>query len=149
LAELGGPSWTHDPLVEFDDLFNRIGRLLESSVGFGPQAGRMAWAPLVDMSETDQAYVVEVDLPGVKSEDIDIEINERELVITGEIKESEREGVLRRSTRRTGQFEYRALLPTDVKSENISANLADGVLKVTIPKAEPAKSRHIEISSGS
>jgi HSP20 family protein len=133
--------------MEFDDLFNRIGRLLESTVGAGPAAERVAWAPLADVSEADEAYLVEADLPGVRREDIDVEISERELVITGELKERERKGVLRRGTRRTGRFEYRALLPSEVKAEDISATLTDGVLTVTVPKAEAAKPRHIEIAS--
>ncbi|WP_333482348.1 Hsp20/alpha crystallin family protein [Streptomyces sp. RPT161] len=70
----------------------------------------------------------------------------RELPITGEHKEREREGVLRRSTRRTGRFEYRALLPADAKAEEIEATLSEGWLTVTIPKAQAAKPRHIEIS---
>jgi HSP20 family protein len=146
LAELGVPGWARDPIAEFDDLFNRMGRLLESAVG--PAAERMAWAPLADMYETDDGYVVEADLPGVKRDDIDVEINERELVVTGELKEREREGVLRRGTRRTGRFEYRVMLPTDVKTEEISATLTEGVLTLAVPKAEPAKARHIEITSG-
>jgi HSP20 family protein len=145
LAELGVPGWGRDPIAEFDDLFNRMGRLLESTVG--PAAERTAWAPLADMYETDDGYVVEADLPGVKRDDVDVEINERELVVTGELKEREREGALRRGTRRTGRFEYRVLLPTDIKAEEISATLAEGVLTLTVPKAEPAKSRHIEITS--
>lgn len=144
-AGLGVPGWARDPVAEFDDLFNRMGRLLESTVG---PAEKVAWAPLADMCETEDAYVVEADLAGAKRDDIDVEISERELVVTGEIKEREREGVLRRGTRRTGRFEYRVLLPADVKAGAISATLADGVLTVTVPKAEPAKARHIEITSG-
>ncbi|WP_420856295.1 Hsp20/alpha crystallin family protein [Streptomyces malaysiense] len=75
-----------------------------------------------------------------------MEPRERELRTTGEYKEREREGVLRRSTRRTGRFEYRALLPADVKAEEITATLADGVLTVTVPKAQAAKPHHIEIT---
>lgn len=127
--------------AEFDDLFERMTHLLESAA---PAAG--VWAPLADMHETDTAYVIEAELPGIKREDIDVEINERELRITGEYKEREREGVLRRGTRRTGRFEYRVLLPTDVKAEGVEATLADGLLTVTIPKAQAAKPRHIEIS---
>ncbi|MEV8562010.1 Hsp20/alpha crystallin family protein [Streptomyces sp. NPDC051917] len=69
------------------------------------------FSPLADLQESGETYVVEAELPGIKREDIDVEVSERELCITGEYKEREREGVLRRSTRRTGRFEYRALLP--------------------------------------
>ncbi|MEU9124975.1 Hsp20/alpha crystallin family protein [Streptomyces sp. NPDC048506] len=82
-------------------------------------------------------------LPGVKREDVGIEVSERELCITGELKE--REGVLRRATRRAGRFEYRALLPTEVRTEDVHASLVDGILTVTIPKTQAAKPRHIEI----
>jgi HSP20 family protein len=58
--------------------------------------------------------------------------------------EREREGVLRRSARRTGRFEYQTLLP--VKAEEVSATLHEGVLTVTVPKAQATKPRHIEIT---
>ncbi|WP_345034156.1 Hsp20/alpha crystallin family protein [Streptomyces sannanensis] len=122
-----------------------MSRLLESAAM--PAMGEaMAWAPLADVRETDDAYVVECELPGIKREDIDVEVGERELTITGELKEGERSGTLRRSTRRSGCFEYRALLPTEVKSFDVSATLADGVLTVTMPKAQAAKPRHVEVT---
>lgn len=143
------PGW-RDPLSEFDDLFNRIGHLLESTVGGGlaAVAEGAAWSPLADVSETDEAYTVEIDLPGVDREDIDLEISDRELIIKGEIRQREREGVLRRKARRSGRFEYRALLPNEVDPERISAKLHNGVLTVTVPKAQAAKPRHIEIAAG-
>ncbi|MGW0738215.1 Hsp20/alpha crystallin family protein [Streptomyces sp. NPDC002851] len=58
----------------------------------------------------------------------------------------QREGVLRRSTRRTGCFEYRAALPADVKADEVSATLHDGVLTVTVPKAQATRPRHIKIT---
>jgi HSP20 family protein len=141
------PGW-RDPLTEFQDLFGQISHLLETTVGGVPVTER-AWAPPADLAETDEAYEVDIELPGAKSEDIDIEINERELVVTGEVKERERKGALRRSTRRMGRFEFRAALPGEVVSENVSAKLADGILSVTVPKVQAAKPRHIQISSGS
>jgi HSP20 family protein len=125
-------------------LFERMNHLLET-VGTTPVAAGV-WAPAADMHETDDAYLVEAELPGVRRQDIDVEVGERELHITGELKERERKGVLRHSTRRTGSFEYRALLPVDVKPEEITARLADGVLTVTIPKAQTARPKHIEIT---
>ncbi|MFF4568221.1 Hsp20/alpha crystallin family protein [Streptomyces sp. NPDC001410] len=136
-------SWSEPIAAEFNELFERMNRFLEAA-GVTPAVG--TWAPLADLQETDDAYVVEAELPGIKREDIDVEISEHELCITGEYKEREREGVLRRSTRRAGRFEYRALLPSDAKAEEITATLADGVLTVTVPKAQEAKPRHIEIT---
>ncbi|MEV6297477.1 Hsp20/alpha crystallin family protein [Streptomyces sp. NPDC051896] len=150
LAERRFPGWGTDPLAEFNDLIGRMGTLLESTMGgaMGSMTEGMAWSPLADLSETDDAYLVEVEVPGVKREDLDIEMTERELTITGEFKERERTGMLRRSTRRTGRFEYRAALPGDISPENVEATLDNGVLTVKVPKAEAAKSRRIEITSG-
>lgn len=136
-------AWREPIAAKFDDLLERMHQLLEAA-SITPAIG--AWSPMADLQETDDAYMVEAELPGIKREDIEVEISARELCITGEYKEREHEGVLRRSTRRTGRFEYRTLLPADVKAEEITATLADGVLTVTVSKAQAAKPRHIEIS---
>ncbi|MGG7569313.1 Hsp20/alpha crystallin family protein [Streptomyces sirii] len=143
LLERGFP-W-QEPTAEFEDLFERMNRFMESLSLTPSSIERMTWAPLADMHETDDTYKVECELPGMKREDIEVEITEHDLRISGELKEREREGVLRRRGRPTGRFEYRALLPADVKAEEVQAALSDGVLTVTIPKAQAAKPRHIEI----
>ncbi|EKX65234.1 Hsp20/alpha crystallin family protein [Streptomyces ipomoeae] len=150
LAERRSPGWSTDPLAEFNDLFGRLGSLMESAFG-GPLASvaeGMAWSPSADIEESDDAYFIEVDVPGVKRDDINVEMNDREISITGEYKERERTGVLRRSTRRTGRFEYRTLLPGEISTEGVDATLSDGVLTVKVPKAEAAKPRRIEITAG-
>ena len=139
--------WARNPLTEFDQLLSEMSGLIESTVGGAAPA--VAWTPLADVTEADDAFHVEIELPGVKSKDIDVEANGQELVVTGEIKEKERKGVLRRSTRRTGSFEYRLRLPGEIDTEKIDARISDGVLTVTVPKAEVAKPRHIEISETS
>jgi HSP20 family protein len=130
-------------------LFERIGQLMRTAVTSGSRTEQAPWTPMADLSETDDAYVMEIELPGVRRKDIDVEINERELVVSGEMKQTEREGVLRRGTRRTGAFEFRAVLPAEVKAEDVDARLTDGVLKVAIPKAQPMKPRHIEVKKSS
>lgn len=135
--------WGEPIAAEFDDLFERMNRFLEAA---STAPAVRAFSPLADLHESDDAYVVEAELPGIKREDIDVEISERELCVTGEYKEREREGVMRRSTRRTGRFEYRALLPAGVKADEITATLADGVLTVTVSKAQAAKPKHIEVT---
>ncbi|GAB2903475.1 Hsp20/alpha crystallin family protein [Streptomyces deserti] len=146
LAERRFPGFATDPLAEFNDIFGRLGSLLESTVG--PVTQGMAFAPLADVSETDDAYEIEVEVPGVKRDDINIEMADRELVISGEFKERERTGILRRGTRRTGQFEYRTVLPSEIDAERVEATLSEGVLCVKVPKAEAAKPRRIEITAG-
>jgi HSP20 family protein len=135
--------WGEPIAGEFEELFERMNRLLERAAA-APAA--LAWSPAADMRETDEAYVIEAELAGIKRDDIDIEMSDRELHISGGYKERERAGVLRRSTRRTGHFEYQTLLPTDVTPDEVSATLHDGVLTVTVPKVQATKPRHIEIT---
>lgn len=137
-----------DPLRELDDFHERMSQLMSSVFGMTPWMGeRQMWTPLADVYETDDAYLVEVDLPGVKRDDVDVEVTGNELVITGEVKERERTGWMRSRTRRVGQFEYRTTLPQDVNADQISAELSEGVLTVQVPKSEAAKPRRIPISS--
>jgi HSP20 family protein len=105
------------------------------------------WSPPVDVEETEDAWVVEADLPGVKHDDVDVQVRDSELIVTGEIKERERKGILRRRTRRTGQFEYRVTLPGETDADNVEASLDGGVLTVRIPKAARARPRHVEVKS--
>ncbi|MFD9980659.1 Hsp20/alpha crystallin family protein [Streptomyces massasporeus] len=139
--------WARNPLTEFDQLLSEMSGLIESTVGGAAPA--VAWTPLADVTESDDAFHIEIELPGVRSKDIDVQANGPELVVTGEIKEKERKGVLRRSTRRTGAFEYRLRLHGEVDTEKINAQMSDGVLSITVPKAEVAKPRHVEISETS
>lgn len=137
-----------DPFRELEELHARIGQLMESNwAGLtGDAAG--GWSPLVDIEETDDAWLVEAELPGVKQEDIDVEVGDSELTISGELKERERKGILRRRTRRTGRFDYRVTLPGEADAERIEASLDEGVLSVRIPKPERARRRRIEVRSG-
>lgn len=140
-----------EPLSELDQMTERMRRMLEQTFGaFGwssPLTERAGWSPPVDLEETDDAYVVEAELPGVKREDVNVELAGNELAITGEIKEPERKGVVRRQSRRTGRFAYRVSLPSHVEPEKVEAKLDGGVLKVTVPKSERAPRRRIEIKS--
>jgi HSP20 family protein len=133
-----------DPLKELDDLHERMDQLLQGA-GIRPDG---MWTPLVDIEETDDAWLVEAELPGVKTDDITVEVHGSELGISGEIKERERKGILRRRTRRTGRFDYRVTLPGDADSDKVDAELHDGVLTVSVPKSERAKPHRIEVKSG-
>jgi HSP20 family protein len=106
-----------------------------------------SWEPLADIEATEDAWVVEAELPGVDRKDVNVEVRDSELIITGELKEKERKGVVRRRTRRTGRFEYRITLPSQSNPERVEANLHDGVLTVRVPKAEQAKPRRIEVKA--
>jgi len=137
-----------DPSREFEDIYNRMGQLMNLALGdFSMvEAADMPWAPLADLRESDDAYVVNVELPGVQKDQIDIQVQDRELTISGEIADTG-DGRRHRSSRRTGRFEYRTYLPGDIKADQVSATLSDGVLNVTAPKSEAAKPRHIEVKA--
>jgi HSP20 family protein len=138
-----------DPIRELDDLHDRMSNLMTSVFGGpGEMAAAVRWTPLADVYETEDAYLVEIEVPGIKREDIDLQIVANELTISGEFKERERAGWLRSRTRRIGRFEYRAILPQDVDPEKISAELSDGVLTVKVAKSETAKPRRISIGGG-
>ena len=141
-----------NPTREFEDIYDRMGQLM--NFAFGDLARvEMSWVPLADLSETEDAYVAKVELPGVGKDQIDVQLQDRELVVSGEIPEEEEKqdgghnGGRRRhrSTRRTGRFELRAWLPGDVNADAVQGELSDGVLTLTIPKSEAAKPRKIEI----
>lgn len=100
-----------------------------------------AWTPLVDIEEEDDAYVLEVEVPGVKTDDVNIELIGNELMISGEIKERERKGIMRRRTRRVGRFDYRVMLPSQVDASKIDAKLTEGVLTVRVPKMTQGRKR--------
>jgi HSP20 family protein len=135
-----------DPARELDELHRRMDQLLQGvSSGLGNGG---VWSPLVDIEETDDAWVLEAEVPGTERDDVNVEVRDSEVAISGEIKEKERKGILRRRTRRTGRFDYRVTLPGEADADNIDASLHDGVLTVRIPKAERARPRRVEVKSG-
>lgn len=133
------------PFPEIQELQDQMGQLMEHVMA-GEEGG--VWVPLVDIEETEDAWIAEAEVPGVKREDLDVEVRDSEVAITGEIKERERKGILRRKTRRVGRFEFRVTLPGQTDPENVEAELDDGVLTVRIPKPQVARPRHIAVRSG-
>lgn len=130
-----------DPFAELgrqmQDLFDRVWRR--------PLMADGAFMPLADLEETDKSFIVEIELPGVKRDDIDVELAGRRLRVSGEREEKERVGVLRRRTRTTGRFHYEVAFPTDVTEDGVEASYTDGVLTVTVPKAEAETARRIQV----
>ncbi|MFZ0972016.1 MAG: Hsp20/alpha crystallin family protein [Solirubrobacteraceae bacterium] len=136
-----------DPFREFEQLQEEMGRLVQSVWSPAGVGNGGAWTPFADVEETEDAWIIEVELPGVDRKDVNVEMRNSELVIVGDIKEKERKGVLRRRARRTGHFEYHVTLPGEPNEENIDAKLHDGILTVRVPKTEQAKPRRIEVKA--
>lgn len=131
-----------DPFREMEDMYGRMGRLVQDMFdGFSRSA------PLADLEETDDSYIVEMDLPGVDPADITVELRDRDLCVSGQFTERERGGVMRRHSRRTGEFDQRIGLPGTVNGDTVTAKLDNGVLTITLPKSATTKSREITVSS--
>lgn len=139
-------SWR--PLLrQFDDFMNDMagGRMGEEM--------RML-TPAVDIEETEDAYLINIDVPGLEKDDIDIEINANRLKLSGERK-FEREGGDLRSRvgerlmeRRFGRFERVLTLPEDVNVEQVEADYRNGVLMIAIPKAPEGRRQRIKVGEG-
>lgn len=139
-----------DPFEDLDQLQQQLARMF-------PAWGRVAdwshsgtgadreFSPLADVEETDDAYLVEVELPGVDKQDINLEVSGRRLTVAGERKEKERRGTVRRRTRSIGHFRYEIMLPSRVDDTNVEAHLEDGVLTIRILKATEERPKQINI----
>ena len=123
-----------------------LGRLFEESPA---ERRAFRWSPASEVAENDNAYVVTVELPGTKREDVQLEIHENVLTIHGE-KKSEREEKNEKRhyvERSYGSFTRSFSLPPNTEAERIKASFKDGVLTVKVPKTEVAKPRVIDIKS--
>lgn len=134
-----------DPFSEIDDLWNRMTNLFDWAAE-RPRGEGMPWVPVVEAEEKQDSYLVRAELPGMRREDVDVEVLGRELVIKGAVAEDDERP--ERMRRRAGEFHYRSSLPSGADSERVSATLRDGVLCVTIPKSDREQSRQVEITEG-
>lgn len=116
----------------------------------GNQENLMAWDPSTDIYEDKDSYLFKVELPGVKKEDLEIELNNQTLTIKGEKKESQeiKKEQYHRVETVSGTFYRSFRLPKTVDNEKIKANLKDGILEVRVPKQEEAKPKSIPIQIG-
>lgn len=147
-------------------LFARVGRSPDSSVRvdldrlfegvFGDGSGVAApaalfskggFAPAMDLKEREDAYVAEIEMPGMKPDDFKVEVQDGVLSIRGERKQETEEKTKQwhRSERVYGSFERRVALPSSVDAEKVEAAYKDGVLTVTIPKSPEAKPKSIQV----
>ena len=142
---------TRSPISNLFNLHDEMGRtfedLFESREG-RTDAGDTPWRPSVDISETDNSFEVRAELPGVTESDVHVSVIDNVLTIKGEKRqEAETEDKnYHRVERRYGSFQRTFTLPRNVESTAITAKFGDGVLRVTIPKAEEAKQTHIPIT---
>ena len=129
---------------EVDRLFNEFFPSFEEEGERSPSL----WSPRVDLSETDDTYMISMDLPGMSREDVKIELRDNKLTVSGERREEkeEEERDYRRVERSYGRFYRSFQLPSAAAEKDVKARLDNGVLRIEVPKAEEHKPRRIEIS---
>ncbi len=141
-----------DPFRELEDMSNRLNRV------FGRPLARMDsnselltmadWTPSADISETDKAYVIKAEIPGVQKEDVKVTIQEGMLTIQGERKmeKEEKDKKFHRIERSYGSFMRSFRVPDDADESAVTAEFKDGVLNVTLNKSERPKPKSINVS---
>ena len=133
------------PWRELEEMQRSLSRLLgETGV---PATEEGVWLPAVDIRETDDALIVEAELPGIERKDVKVDIKDGVLTISGERKyekETEEENV-HRMERVYGRFTRSFSLPNNVDVDKVEAKLKDGVLRIRLPKKETARARTVEI----
>jgi len=139
-----------DPFSDMRSLRERIDRLFEESLSHSARREPVmaqAWAPVVDIHETADALIVEAELPGMKQEEIAIELSGDTLTIKGERRPATGREFLRQE-RNYGAFQRAFTLGVPINQAGVRARYTDGLLEVTLPKAEAARPKQVKIEIG-
>jgi len=131
-------------------LRDEIDRLFDAPLAELSRASQLlsGWTPALDVYEDKDNVYVRAELPGMKKEDIDVSLHNGSLSISGERKTQEefKDAEVYRSEQFAGRFQRTLSLPTAVAADKIKAQYKDGILSVTLPKAEEAKPKQIDVS---
>lgn len=141
-----------DPFRELEEVSNQLNRMFgRASAPSASDNGMLKvadWAPSVDISETDSAYLIKGEIPGVKKEDVKVTIQDGMLTIQGERKqEKEEKGKkFHRVECSYGSFVRSFRVPDDADENKVKAEFKDGMINVTLPKSAKAKTKAINVS---
>ncbi len=138
--------WTQSPTLSREPFYRLFETLFNQDQG--EDIATRTWTPPVDVRETEEAFTVTAELPGLSREDIQITLENNILRLTGERKfeRDEKQENYHRIERSYGAFTRSFALPSQVDAERVQANFKDGVLTITVPKADAARPRKIDIS---
>lgn len=139
-----------EPFRELGSLQSEMNRLFNAAFDAPGGSPARRWAPAMDLLETDEQFVLRADLPGMSESDVNIELEDNVLTVSGERRsehEADGEG-FHRVERAFGSFSRALTLPKGVDPEGVTAAFENGVLEVRIPKPEQRRPRKIEISGG-
>jgi len=124
-----------------------VSSMLNDLMGWSRNAALSSWAPNVDIVESEDSYQIHAELPGITEEEVNVSLNNNVLTLSGEKKQeikNEKDNFVR-VERTYGKFERSFSLPSNIVADKVDAGYKDGVLTISIPKAEEAKSRMIKI----
>lgn len=143
-----------DPFREMSSLQERMNRLMSDFRTRSPfgeeEMAQGAWIPAVDIYETKESIILNVELPGVTKEDIALEVKDSTLTIKGEkkLEKNVKEESFHRMERSYGSFTRAFTLPSTVQQDKVKAKFRDGILEIMLPKAEEAKPKQIKVDVG-
>ena len=137
---------TLSPLRNWFDMTSQMNQFLDNIFG-EDDTDKVAWGPSVDVVENDDNLQIMAELPGIKMDEVKISLTDNILTVKGEKKNevSESKRNFYRVERCYGRFQRSFTLPSTVDAERVKASLENGVLTITLPKAEQAKAREIPI----
>ncbi len=141
-----------NPALETDPFQQDMNRLFDAFFrAAGNGNGSARWQPAMDLGETEEAITLTADLPGVREEDIAVEVKDGTLTVAGERKDERRQdgAGFHRTERRFGRFSRSLALPRGIDAESVQADFTDGVLEIRIPKPEERKPHRVRIGAGS
>jgi len=135
------------PFQELESIQRTLSRLLEGGGEETWPTETAQWLPAVDIRETDEALLVEAELPGIDKNDVKVEIKDNVLTISGERKYEKdvKEENVHRVERAYGRFVRSLALPTTVDTDKVEAEMKNGVLRLRLPKTEQARAKQIAI----
>jgi HSP20 family protein len=141
-----------DPFKELEDVSNRLNRIFgrfPARAGSGQEMLTLAdWSPSADITETDAAYLIKAEIPGVQKEDVKVTVQDGMLTMQGERKmEKEEKGKkFHRIERSYGSFVRSFRIPDDADENSVKAEFKDGMLNVTLAKSAKAKAKSVNVA---
>jgi HSP20 family protein len=139
-----------EPFREIDTLQRQMNRLFDDLVPKEALYNQGAFLPAAELHETPEAFEIKLEVPGMKPEDLDIQVTAESISISGERRsetKTEEKGVTR-SEFRYGQFQRIIPLPNRIQNNNVEAEYKDGILHLTLPKVEEEQHKVVKVKVG-
>lgn len=138
----------YNPWQEMNSLQRQLNRLFDDALtpNNWSEFGNLAKVPAAELSETDEAFHLKLELPGMEAKDLDIQVMADQVAISGERKSEVKEKT--RSEFRYGKFQRVISLPARIQNTNVTADYKDGILSLTLPKSEEERNKVVKVNLG-